>query len=284
RGEAIGRACLATLRVLGARDAQAVLRLAGSRRRRSRYGRGADRAGGEVGGLARRGTRGDAARELLAVGVPVLHLRVDLLARIGLGDLRDLFRGRDAQDLAGLQAVHVAAGERVLVLAIERDEHLLEAHVGGLHLARDLREVLALLDGAVSIGRGTRAAGLLHLRLRGGLGSGACGGRGGRRRRGRRRFGRRRLRSGLGLRRRDRRGRGGHRGRCDLGLAITRRVEEDRVFALQLPGGPRHFHERIEERLVDRAHAGDLEIRRSVGALLDGEAQQAQQRGILDAG
>src|SRR6185437_10610139 len=201
--------------------------------------------------------------ELLAVRVPVLHLRVDLLARIGLGDLRDLFRGRDAQDLAGLQAVHVAAGERVLVLAIKRDEHLLEAHVGGLHLARDLREVLALLDGAVSIGRGSRAAGLLHLRLRGGragrvggygggLGSGACGGRGGRRRRGRRRFGRRRLRSGLGLRRRDRRGRGGHRGRCDLGLAITRRVEEDRVFALQLPGGPRHFHERIEERLVDR--------------------------------
>src|SRR6185437_11333175 len=122
-------------RGLGLGDAQRVRRRRGRDGRRRDGGRGdaaasGVRAGAGLGASPRDGGRRGAG-ELLAVAVPVLHLRVDLGARVLLRDRPHLFGRRDLEDLAGLQAVHVVARERFLVLAIERDEHLLQAHVGG---------------------------------------------------------------------------------------------------------------------------------------------------------
>ena len=62
----------------------------------------------------------------------------------------------------------------------------------------------------------------------------------------------------------------------DPPLRVPRRIEENRVLALDAPRGPGHFDEHVDKRLVHRRHAGHLQVRLAVRPLLDREAQQPQ--------
>jgi hypothetical protein len=54
-----------------------------------------------------------------------------------------LLGGRNVENGAGTQAIHVPAIERIRIGVEESDEHLLERHVGRLDLAGDARQRVA---------------------------------------------------------------------------------------------------------------------------------------------
>ena len=80
-------------------------------------------------------------------------------------------------------------------------------------------------------------------------------------------------RSGLGADRRNR--------LDSLRYCGPRRIEQERVIADDATCGPVHFDDQIEIRLVDRLRGRDLQVRRVVRTLLDGDASARQGCRIL---
>ncbi|MBX3613204.1 MAG: hypothetical protein KF786_06515 [Burkholderiaceae bacterium] len=54
------------------------------------------------------------------------------------------------------------------------------------------------------------------------------------------------------------------------------RIEQERVLADELAGGPVQLDQQVDERLVDRLRGGDPHDRASIGAAIDGEAKTGE--------
>ncbi len=99
------------------------------------------------------------SRQLFLVGTPIARLDFDFLAGVGFGNASELVGRRQLENFAGLQPVHVLAGESVRVVPDQQHQHLFETDVRGLGRTRNLAERIAALDGAISICTGRSRCG-----------------------------------------------------------------------------------------------------------------------------
>ncbi len=90
-------------------------------------------------GLGRQGRAG----ETLPIGAEVGALRHDRLARLGGADGLRRLGGRNREDDARFQAIHVLAHERARIGAEQRHQHLVERDTFALRARGDLREGVA---------------------------------------------------------------------------------------------------------------------------------------------
>ena len=121
---------------------------------------------------ARRFDRRRRRRETAAVHGEVVHVRLHQALRFFRIDRADGFRAGDVQDPPGAQQVDVLADERILVGAVDRNQHLVEVRATRQVLACNFAQRVALLDRDLSLFRGSRLAdwlrcGLLRFRRRG---------------------------------------------------------------------------------------------------------------------
>ena len=195
-----------------------------------------------------------------------------------------------------------AAEERARIGPIQRDDRLFEHHVGRFDTAGDGGQRVAGLHRHRARGRRRRGGRTFDRRTRrfgahGTLRRNARAGR--RRRRGGCRCGRRCRRSRCRRRGRGRGRRGlraarlGHRyhhgRRGVLARGFTRnlqfrRIEQERVLADELAGGPVQFHQQIDEWFVQRLRRGDAHQRPPVGPAIDREAKLRQRQPVFQTG
>ncbi len=241
-------------------------------------------AGGLARALAGRRRR-HVARQGLAVLAEVRALRANGFLRVGGGDRVGLLRRRHVQHGAGLEPVHVVADEGVRVVAEQRDQHLVERHVGALVALGDAVQRVAFLDLVFALA--ARRAGRCDRRRS--LHRAASGRRCGARRRRSLRRSRRGARARCGLCRRrwlrcsrDLR-RGGRLRHHRRRHARLRRIEQQRVFAHQSAGRPRELEDHVDERLLHRAIALHAQIRPSIGPTRQRDRGRRQHGVVFDA-
>jgi len=83
-------------------------------------------AAGRLAGRTAVGLGSGTRRQALAIGREVGALRLDDFTRLGGTELAQLVGRRDVENGTGLQPVHVLAGKRLRVAAIERHQHLVQ--------------------------------------------------------------------------------------------------------------------------------------------------------------
>jgi hypothetical protein len=273
-----GTRCAGLCRV-GLREAQLIL--CGGLRRG--LGTGFDPAA--HGTLARRRLgRGRLGGKAGAVLVPLGAVRLHQPVRVFRAHPTRLFGRGQAEDAAGAHQVDVFADERVLVGAIKRNQHLVEAYARRQIRARDRSQRVAtphLVRCPCGPGQGQRLSrgggrrlsrgGLLRRRERPGLRVGGAGGPGGGRGR---------------LHRHCARGCGGG---CSRGcgnsprVLVARGVEQERVFPHETAAARLQLHQKVDERLVDRLRGSHADDRLSI-APGDGKSHGRQGGARLDSG
>ena len=224
--------------------------------------------------------------QLLAVSLPVAGMADIYLARFGRGYRGDRLAVGNTEDRTGLHPVNIVSEEGIRILAIQRNQHLLQRYFFRLALAGNLAQGIAGLHDPGRPSRHFRRWPRFRFVL-----FVALAGRERLRHLGRRHrcrllrlaCDRRRLVGPYGIAHRlDHLGLGDRR--CGLAGLDLGRVEQEGVFPHQAAGRPVQLNQKIEEGFVDRLVRGDLDHRSAVRPLIDDKAQIGQGRRIFDTG